>query len=288
VTVLRELIERYYGGACEILTVRRSVGSSAHLFVVDTMLRARPLRMLGTVGREGAVMEHSTMDLLAPERLVFTYERMMLVAFALAAEPASVLMLGFGGGAMSRHLAAYLPQCAVTAVERDRVVIDLARTYFHNKRPVHCGDAEDFVADTEAEFDVVLVDVYDVDGSSPLPAGFWTDCKKALRPDGCVAINWANSRQVKRLEDSIARVTSILGGSFLLVERGRYPNIIQLAPTAAGIGADGLEARWRGFARKVGLPREDRDILQRATLQARFPARRPGGKLRPKLREDAP
>ena len=81
---LRDLIRSYYGDECRILTVRRSTGSHSFLFVVDAMDRGRQLRTLGTVGRTHEVMEHSAMDLANPERLVFPYERLMLMSLAIA------------------------------------------------------------------------------------------------------------------------------------------------------------------------------------------------------------
>jgi len=277
----RELIERYYDGACEILAVRRSGASGASLFVVDSMLRARPLRTLGTIGRAGLVMEQSAMDLLKPERLVFVYERLMLAAFALASEAKSALLLGLGGAAMSRHLAAYLPDCAVTLVDRDPTVIDLAKKFFHNRRDVLCADAQKIAGEAKGAFDVVLVDLYDADDDTPFAARFWQDCRKALRPGGCLAINWANSRERKRLVERMAEVSAHLGGAFFAIERGPHPNIIQFAPTAPEIGPGDVAKRFDAFARRKKLPREDRDVLLRCVLSARYPARRPGGKISP-------
>ena len=137
---LRELIGRYYGDDCRILAVRRS-GAGAFVFVVEATLRGRLLRLLGTVGRSRELMEHSAMDLGAPERLVFPYERLMLAALALVAEPRAILLLGLGGGAMLRHLGAYLPDAAVTVVERDAGVIAFAREYFYIKRKIVRADA---------------------------------------------------------------------------------------------------------------------------------------------------
>src|SRR5271167_2490705 len=98
------------------------------------------------------------MDLLRPERLVYGYERMMLVAFALVREPRSALLLGLGGGAMCRHLDAYVPDCAITVVERDPVVRALAKRHFHVTRPVIIDDAASVVIRERGAHDVVLVD----------------------------------------------------------------------------------------------------------------------------------
>jgi spermidine synthase len=242
------------------------------------MLRARPLRTLGTIGRAGVVMEQSAMDLLKPERLVFVYERLMLIAFALASDAKSALLLGLGGGAMSRHLAAYLPDCAVTLVDRDPAIIELARKFFYNKREVLRADAREVTSAAAHAFDVVLVDLYDADDDTIFGARFWQDCGKSLKPGGCIAINWANSSERKRLAERMAQVSTLLGGSFFAIERGHHPNIVQFVPTAPQCGPNETGKRFDAFARRTKLPREDRDVMQRCILSTRYPARGPGVK----------
>src|SRR5260370_40699819 len=133
------------------------------------------------------------MDLLRPELLVFVYERLMLLAFAVVERPVAALLLGLGGGAMCRHLAAYLPDCAVTVVERDGAVIDLARRFFHVTHPIRRGDAQDVVARRAGAYDVVLVHLHDGLGVSGVAPAFSRDCTRALRPSGGPAANSAAS-----------------------------------------------------------------------------------------------
>jgi SAM-dependent methyltransferase len=275
------LIRRYYGAQCRILEVRRAAGGGAWLFVVEATLRGRPLRLLGTLGRTRELMEHSAMDLSQPERLVFPYERVMLTALSLAAAPRSVLLLGLGGGAMCRHLAAYFPDAAVTVVERERAVIAFARKYFHLERRVLQGDAAEVVADRAGEFDAVLVDLYDASGAAPVDQGFWRDCLAALRPGGAMAVNWAGGWSGAGEEGTphqrIARAAPDLPGSFLAVERGPRGNIIQLAPTEPDFRVAQFRRRFEAFARRHGLPREDREVLQHCEIRGKFAARaRPG------------
>ncbi len=277
---LRALIQRYYGGDCRIIAVRRAGRAGAFLFVIDAMQRARLVRTLGTVGRGGAVMEHSAMDLTRPDRLVFAYERAMLVALALVHEPRDMLLLGLGGGAMWRHLDAYLPAAGVRAVERDPEIVRLAREFFRFEHAVVRADAVDFVADARAAFDIVMVDLYDDSGSTPLDDGFWRDCAASLRPGGALAINWAGSLQGGLPRERIERAMALLPGSFLVVERGPRSNLVQLVPTDPSFGLPALAARWRQVAGRLKLPREDRDVLLRAEVTARYPGGGRGGKLR--------
>jgi spermidine synthase len=209
--MFRERIKEHCGERAEILTLRSAPRFGATLFVADCMRHGRLVRMLGSIDRTGRIMEQSAMDLLRPERLVFSYERLMMAAFALVAEPRSALLLGLGGGAMSRHLAAYLPECEVTVVEREPVVRSLARRYFHVTRPVVMADAGEVVAAARRAFDVVLVDLYDGGGAADAKKRFWKDCLRALRPSGALAINWAEFVGASRMQDEARAIASTIG-----------------------------------------------------------------------------
>lgn len=268
--MLRDRVLDYYGGDCTIVTLRRGGGAGASLFVVDWTQRGRLLRTLGTVGRRG-VIEHSGMDLLHPERLTFVYDRMMLVAMALVPDATSVLLLGLGGGGMVRHLASFFPQCALTIVERDALTLELARRYFHISQPVELADAVDVVGRAPGAFDVVMVDLYDAGGLTVAEDGFWVECRNALRPGGCLAINWAGFLDEPPLRDDIVEVRARVGPSFFIIERGPRPNMVQFAGDAARIDITGLSAKLRRFARDRGLPREDGEVLQKCDVLTSFP-----------------
>jgi predicted O-methyltransferase YrrM len=270
--MLRERIIEQYGADCRIRQVRRTPRFGSSLFVVDVPEGARVTRILGAIGAEGQLTEQSGMDLLHPERLVFLYERLMLIAFALVPKPRAALLLGLGGGAMLRHLSAYLPDCAVTLVERDKTVIDLARRFFYITAPVVEADAQEVVADHAGSYDVILADLYDGRGISSIEPGFWEDCARALRPGGCLAANWAAF-----VDDRVARaeaeaIAAAIGRSCFLGPRALSENVVQLAPLDSSTRIEALAPRWRRFALAHRLPREDREALKRCTLAGEFPA----------------
>lgn len=269
--MLRERIIDQYGEDCRIRQVRRTPRFASALFVVDFMHGARLTRILGAIGRDGQLTEQSGMDLLQPERLVFIYERLMLLAFAVAERPQAALLLGLGGGAMCRHLAAYLPQCAATVVERDAAIIDLARRFFHITGPIHRGDAQEVVADSVASYDVVLVDLYDGSGATGVEPGFWRDCARALRPGGCLAVNWAAFVDDETAREEARRITAAAGRSLFVGPRALTENVVQLAPIGGRLTPAALAQRWHRFALAHRLPREDRDVLKRCTIRAEFP-----------------
>lgn len=261
--MIRERIKEHCGRSAEIVTLRRAPKFGATLFVADCMRHGRLVRMLGSIDQTGRIMEQSAMDLLRPERLVFGYERLMLAAFALTPEPRSALLLGLGGGAMVRHLAAYLPGCEVTVVEREPAVRAIARRYFHVRNSVVMADAGEVAAAARRVFDVVLVDLYDAGGAAETKRRFWKDCLRALRPGGALGINWAEFVGASRLQTEARAIAGAIGRSLFLAERVSRPNVVQLVPTERRFSLHQFPARLKRFAETHNLPREDRDILRR-------------------------
>lgn len=269
--MMRERIKEHCGESAEILTLRRAPKFGATLFVADCLRHGRLVRMLGSIDRTGRVIEQSAMDLLRPEKLVFGYERLMLAAFALAREPRSALLLGLGGGAMLRHLAAYLPECDVTVVEREPVVRALARRHFYLKHSVVMADAGEVVAAARRAFDVIMVDLYDAGGAAETKKRFWKDCLRALRPGGALGINWAEFVGTTRLQHEARAIAGAIGRSFFITERVARPNVIQLVPTERGFSLVQFPARLKRFAEAHNLPREDCDILRRNDIMRHNP-----------------
>lgn len=264
----RDLLRRYFGKTCRVLALRRAETPGEFLYVVEWGRHDHRRRTIGTVGSSAIVVEHSVMDLRRPDRLVHAYERAMLVTLALAESSDRVLLLGLGGGAMCRHLDRYLPETSLTVVERDRTMIALARGHFGIRRRVVHDDAAKVVAKARRAFDAILVDIYDAKGSPPFADRFWRDCRRALRPGGVIAVNWAGSPEGASPRRDIARVLPLLPGSFLFSLRGLQPNIIQLAPSVPDLRVADIRQRFRAFARRHDLPREDRAILRRGEISA--------------------
>jgi hypothetical protein len=77
----------------------------------------------------------------------------------------SALILGFGAGSVASILCdEYKKDLHLTGVEKDPVVIDLAKKYFHIDRykdlSLHMEDAGDFVENCNKKFDLVVVDIF--------------------------------------------------------------------------------------------------------------------------------
>src|SRR3954451_22357908 len=163
---LRHLVADYFGPGARLRILRPAPAFGASVFVVDFDRGSRHYRTLGSFGPSFGmadpdvpqVTEQSSMDLLYPAHLVFHYERLMSLAFALCEEPVSALLLGVGGAAMWRFLRAYLPECAPILVDNDDAVGAIARGWFYLSQPSITDTAEPFLAATKDHYNVILVD----------------------------------------------------------------------------------------------------------------------------------
>src|SRR5205807_159904 len=209
----RELIADYFGASSRLRTLRQTDAFGAAIFVVDFDRGPRHYRTLGSFGPnfggaapgEPQVTEQSSMDLMYPAQLVFHYERLMSLAFALCERPVTALLLGVGGAAMWRFLRAYLPECAPMLVDSDQGIVAIARRWFYLSQPVVVDTAERYLAANTQHFDVILVDLYNSRGPAEFDANFWTRCIDALAPGGCLATNWADfasNRDVRPMTES--------------------------------------------------------------------------------------
>ncbi|MBV8889509.1 MAG: hypothetical protein JO305_07550 [Alphaproteobacteria bacterium] len=272
---LRTLIHDYFGKDCRIRLLRPTPTFGAPVFVVDFDRGPRHYRTLGSFGPEAQVTEQSSMDLLYPSHLVFHYERLMSLAFALCERPVTALLLGVGGAAMWRFLRAYVPECATTLVDSDETVMNLARRWFYLSAPVVIEAAQQFLATTTQRFDVILVDLYDAGGPADNGEMFWSRCFDALAPEGCLATNWADfatNFRVKPMAQMQERVAQARGlGCYYATRRGFRDNLVQYVPTGADRAPETLTAALERFARERRLPDRGRGILDHCVVTTGFP-----------------
>jgi hypothetical protein len=271
----RSLILEYFGSEARIRVLRRAPTFGAPVFVVDFDRGARSFRTLGSFGTGAQVTEQSSMDLLYPARLVFHYERLMSLAFAMCRQPVNALLLGVGGAAMWRFIRAYVPDCAPTLVDADETVIGIARRWFYLKQPVVHDTAQQFLAGTIEHYDVILVDLYDAAGPANSDEGFWARCLDRLAPDGCLANNWADfavNPKVGPMAEALSAAARARGLEPIFVtRRGFRDNLVQYVATAPEIGADAVTAVLERFVRERHIPDRGRGILENCMIGTRFP-----------------
>jgi len=281
---LRRLIVDYFGGGSRLRVLRRAAAFGASVFVVDFDRGVRHYRTFGSFGPSfGAadpdapqVTEQSSMDLLYPAQLVFHYERLMSLAFALCEKPpVTALLLGVGGAAMWRFMRAYLPECAPTLVDADENVAAIARRWFYLSQPVVIETAQQFLAGNTAKFDTVLVDLYDAHGPAQFDEAFWERCIEALAPGGCLATNWADFatnkgvRPMAEAQTAIARSRGL--DTYYVTRRGFRDNLIQYLPTGADRRPEAITEALERFAAERRLPDRGRGILEHCLISTGFP-----------------
>ncbi len=229
----RNLIFDYFGDDARVRLLRRTPTFGAPVFVVDFDRGPRHFRTLGSFGTGAQVTEQSSMDLLYPARLVFHYERLMSLALAMSRRSVNALLLGLGGAAMWRFIRAYLPDCSPTLIDADETIVAIARRWFYLKQSVVLDTAQRFLAGTSAQYDVILVDLYDADGPADSDEVFWMRCLDSLAPGGCLANNWADfavNPHVRPMADALSVVAPIRADHAGVRCRGDRPQRTQWRP----------------------------------------------------------
>src|SRR5437764_7279941 len=279
----RELIVDYFGASSRLRTLRHTDAFGAAIFVVDFDRGPRHYRTLGSFGPnfggaapgEPQVTEQSSMDLLYQAQLVFHYERLMSLAFALCKHPVSSLLLGVGGAAMWRFLRAYLPECAPILVDNDEAVVAIARRWFYLSQSVIIDTAERFLAGTKDRYDVILVDLYNAQGPALFDERFWRRCMDALAPGGCMATNWADfavNQAVRPMADAQQKLAQSRGlDTYFVTRRGFRDNLVQYLPTGPEREPEAITGALERFARARHLPDRGRGILEHCIIAPRFP-----------------
>jgi len=130
----------------------------------------------------------------------FYHENLVHVAAMAHPAPVSALIVGGGDGGSAEELLKYPTMKAVTLVEIDLAVVDIARKYFGE---IHRGAFNDprlklnvedglaFVAATTETYDLIVLDLTDPGGPSEslYDANFYRACAARLNPTGAMTLH---------------------------------------------------------------------------------------------------
>jgi len=143
----------------------------------------------------GSALVQSCMRLDDPNALLLEYTRAMMGFLLLNPNPASILMVGLGGGSIAKYCHQHLPHSHMTVVEINPEVIALRDEFMlppdDERLTVVCADGVRFMAQCPDQFDVILIDGFTAEGQPPAlctPA-FYRHCAARLTPDGVLVIN---------------------------------------------------------------------------------------------------
>lgn len=196
----------------------------------------------------------SCMRLDDPDDLVLDYTRAMMGCLLFHPDPASVLMIGLGGGSMLKYLHLHLPLAEFTVVEISQGVIGM-RHEFHippDSERLHIvqADGAAFLKHAPRRYDLVLVDGFTGDGLPPAlcSASFYRHCKAALTDEGMLVANvQADTRQTCAI---LARIGKAFDGALVSAESDEGGNEIVFAgaPTLLSSVSAGFDAAWARLA----------------------------------------
>jgi len=137
----------------------------------------------------------SAIDLTDGYTSTIAYPNYLHLALTLKPDARRVLVLGLGGGAITKRMWRDYPEMRIDSVEIDPVVVDVAQRYFglpeDERLSVTVADARRYVQTTPETYDIIIVDAYYAD-SLPFhltTTEFFREIKKRLSPDGVVAYN---------------------------------------------------------------------------------------------------
>jgi spermidine synthase len=139
----------------------------------------------------------SRMNTETREFPVLVYSRMMLASLFFQRSPKRILMLGLGGGSISKFLHQRFPEAHIDVVEVDPTVIKLSKKFFDLRESenykIHATDARIFVQNQSGKnsYDLILLDVFK-SGSVPYhlkTKEFYQEIRAILNPEGVVASN---------------------------------------------------------------------------------------------------
>jgi spermidine synthase len=194
--------------------------------VVHEGLRTRSL-CFGMFGVQTAMRKSDPFALHLP------YTRAMMAFQLFQPDPAHIVIVGLGGGSLSKYCHRRFPEALVTTIEIDERVIAL-RDQFQipddsaRFRVVH-ADAAAYLAGLRDAADAVLLDGFDAFG---LPASlssqrFYDDCHAALRDQGVLVANLLERSAHATV--CLDRIGSAFGGRPLWTHARRDGNPIAIA-----------------------------------------------------------
>ena len=166
------------------------------LFRQDTQYHRISVTEVGTVRNlRFDATRQSGMDMSDGLTSAVRYPDYMQLSLALKPDAKRVLVLGLGGGAVTKRFWHDYPQVSVDSVEIDPVVVDVAKKYFglpvDARSRVFAQDARRFVQTSTDTYDIVIMDAYYADA---LPfhlttQEFFRETKARMAPDGVMAYN---------------------------------------------------------------------------------------------------
>ena len=179
----------------------------------------------------GSDTVQSAMRIAAPNDLELSYTRSMMGFLLFNDSPKSVLMIGLGGGSVTKFIHHRMPGVKIRVIELRERVLTVAQRYFavpdnDERLEVILGDGAEFVSRPQVCADIIMVDGYD--GESHAEAlstpEFYRDCHDRLNTRGMLVVNlWGGDRA---FHDTLKRIEAAFPHGSLCLPAEKPGNII--------------------------------------------------------------
>lgn len=177
--------------AVEVLYEKKS---AYHLIRV---LESSGVRTL-TFRRKGFDRNQSKVDMADPLRPCLLYYPLMFAGYLFVPKPERVLVVGLGGGVVSRLSAHYFPEAQIDSIELDPDVVDVAKRFFGfregRRQRVFARDARVQIKvfrSRHVTYDIIMLDAFR-GGYVPehlMTKEFFQECRDILSPNGALVAN---------------------------------------------------------------------------------------------------
>lgn len=143
----------------------------------------------------------SAMRLSKPNSLQLAYTRKMMSFLLFQPHPKSILMLGLGGGSLAKFCYQHLPETKITVIEINPHVLAFRNEFKipenSERFQVVLGDAAEYVASCQTNYDVIATDAFDKYGfaSSVCNREFYENLRRLLADNGLIVSNMAGLRE---------------------------------------------------------------------------------------------
>lgn len=194
--------------------------------------------------------QQSEMSLGEPHALTFRYTRKMMAFLLFLPNPRHVVIVGLGGGSLTKFCARQLPQARITTVEVNPDVLAFSELFDlppqrGRMRLIH-ADARDYFATTAVTADVILLDGCDKRGIAKEfgSRDFYDNLRRRLRPWGVLVVNLAGPVSRQRAHHRL--IAQAFSNRLIVVEVADCGNRLAFAINGAQEAPD-----WRALARRA-------------------------------------
>lgn len=181
----------------------------------------------------GSEAIQSSMRVKDPYELVLGYSRCMFAFLLFRDEPANIVMIGLGGGSITKFVHRYLSRSSITTVELLPQVVQVARSMFFlpeddARNRVIIGDGVEYIEKLKAPVDAIFLDAFGPTGIAEALSSepFFCRCREQLTEDGVLVVNLWGSDPL--FSTYVARLSTVFDGMILCLPARQRGNVTAL------------------------------------------------------------